>query len=157
MNAWLQALSERERRLVIFGAVGAVLLLVFAVMFPLGRSVASAHNRIAQKQQDLAWMKGVAPQLAAAGSVAAPPTTQESLIVLIDRSARELGLGANLTSSEPSGQGGLRVRLEKAPFDILVGWLARLSDQNGIKVESATVDGAGEPGVVNASIVLRSP
>jgi general secretion pathway protein M len=156
MNAWLQSLSERERRMVIFGAIGAVALVIFAVVFPLSRSVASAHERIEKKQQDLTWMKGVAPQLAAVGPIAAPPESQESLIVLIDRSARELGLGGSLTSSEPSGQGGLRVRLEKAPFDIMVGWLARLADQNGIRVESATVDGAGEPGVVNASIVLRT-
>jgi len=156
MGAWLQSLSERERRMVMFGGIAAIALLIVAVIFPLSGSVSKAHRRIEQKQQDLAWMKGVAPALAAAGPLAKPPENQESLIVLIDRSARELGLGSSLTSSEPSGPGGLRVRLEKAPFDILVGWIARLSDQNGIRVESASVDGAGEPGVVNASLVLRT-
>jgi general secretion pathway protein M len=156
MNAWLQSLSERERRMVMFGGIAAVVLLIVAVIFPLEGNVTKAHARIEQKQQDLAWMKGVAPALASAGPLAQPPQNQESLIVLIDRSARELGLGASLTSSEPSGPGGLRVRLEKAPFDILVGWIARLADQNGIRVESASVDGAGEPGVVNASLVLRT-
>jgi general secretion pathway protein M len=156
MGAWLQSLSERERRMVIFGGIAAVVLLIVGVLFPLESSVTKTHARIQQKEQDLAWMKGVAPTLAAAGPLAAPPENQESLIVLIDRSARELGLGASLTSSEPSGPGGLRVRLEKAPFDILVGWIGRLADQNGIRVESASVDGAGEPGVVNASLVLRT-
>jgi general secretion pathway protein M len=156
MGAWLQSLSERERRLVTIGGAVALVLLIFAVIFPLEGSVSKAHERIDRKQQDLAWMKGVAPQLAAAGPLVKPPENQESLIVLIDRSARELGLGPSLTSSEPSGPGGLRVRLEKAPFDILVGWIARLADQNGISVESASVDGTGEPGVVNASLVLRT-
>ena len=156
MGAWLQSLSERERRMVIFGGIAAVVLILVGVIFPLEGSVSKAQDRIEHKEQDLAWMKGVAPTLAAAGPLAKPPENQESLIVLIDRSARELGLGSSLTSSEPSGPGGLRVRLEKAPFDILVGWIARLSDQNGIRVESASVDGAGEPGVVNASLVLRT-
>jgi type II secretory pathway component PulM len=47
------------------------------------------------------------------------------------------------------------VRLEKAQFGMLVGWLARLAEQNGIRVESATIDNAGEPGIVNAGLVLR--
>ena len=156
MGAWLQSLSERERRMVIFGGIAAVVLILAGVIFPLEGSVSKAQDRIEHKEQDLAWMKGVAPVLAAAGPLAKPPENQESLIVLIDRSARELGLGSSLTSSEPSGPGGLRVRLEKAPFDILVGWIGRLYDQNGIRVESASVDGAGEPGVVNASLVLRT-
>jgi len=156
MGAWLQSLSERERRMILFGGLAAVVLLIFAVIFPLESSVTKAHARIETKQADLVWMKGVAPRVAASGSLVKPPDNQESLIVLIDRSARELGLGASLTSSEPSGPGGLRVRLEKAPFDVMVGWIARLSDQNGIRVESASIDGAGEPGVVNASLVLRT-
>ena len=76
--------------------------------------------------------------------------------VVVDRAAREAGLGESLTSSEPSGAGGLRVRLEKAPFDIMVGWLARLADQHGVRVESATIDSASEPGLVNAALVLRT-
>jgi type II secretory pathway component PulM len=47
--------------------------------------------------------------------------------------------------------------LEKAPFDALVGWVARLSQQNGVQIESATIDSAGEPGLVDASLVLKSP
>jgi type II secretory pathway component PulM len=156
MGGWLQSLSERERRMVLFGGIAAIALIIVGIIFPLEGSVSKVQARIEQKQQDLAWMKGVAPAVAAAGPLVKPPENQESLIVLIDRSARELGLGPSLTSSEPSGPGGLRVRLEKAPFDILVGWIARLSDQNGIHVESASVDGAGEPGVVNASLVLRT-
>jgi general secretion pathway protein M len=156
MNAWLQSLSERERRMVMFGAAIAVVLLVVAVIFPLDRSVSQAQTRVEQKQEDLTWMRGVAPQVAASGPAVVAPSSQENLIVLIDRSARESGLGTALTNSEPSGQGGLRIRLEKAQFDIVVGWLARLSEQNGIGVESATVDSAGTPGIVNASIVLRT-
>jgi type II secretory pathway component PulM len=76
--------------------------------------------------------------------------------VVVDRAAREAGLGTALTSSEPSGAGGLQVRLEKAPFDAIVGWLARLSEQDGIRVDSATMDNSGQPGVVNAGIVLHT-
>jgi len=75
--------------------------------------------------------------------------------VLVDRSARESGLAQSLTGSQPSGDGGLRVQLEKAPFNAMVTWLARLAQTNGVRVESASVDMAGEPGLVNAGVVLR--
>ena len=155
MMEWYQSLSERERRFVLIGGIAAVLVLIFGVLWPLDQSVARAHARIAHKQSDLAWMRSIAPQLAAAGFMA-PVSDTRSLIVVIDNSAREAGLGTALTSSEPAGPGGLRVRLDKAPFDILVGWLARLSEQHGIRVDSATIDGAGAPGLVNAGVVLQT-
>jgi general secretion pathway protein M len=140
-------LSPRERRLVTVGAVVGVLLLVFGVLIPLDRSVAHA-------QQRLAWMQSVAPELQ---SAAPPPaTTGESMLVIIDRSARESGLAGSLAGSEPAGPGSLSVRLEKAPFDTLVAWLARLAQQNGVTIDSATIERAGEPGKVNAALVLHA-
>lgn len=151
------ALSEREKRMVIIGGAVAVVLLLLAVVLPLHRSVNRANERVEHKQADLAWMRKVAPQLANAGPPAGDrPVTQDSLLVVVDRAAREAGLGEALTSSEPSGPGGLRVRLDKAPFDTLVGWLARLADRHGVRVESANIDGANEPGLVNAALVLHA-
>lgn len=152
----LDTMNERERRMVMFGGIAAVALILLGIVLPLDRSVWSAQDRIGKKQADLAWMQTVSPELSAAGPAVSKPATQESLIVVVDRAAREAGLGKSLTSSEPSGPGGLRVRLEKAQFGIVVGWLARLSEQHGIQVESATMDTAGEPGTVNAGLVLRA-
>jgi general secretion pathway protein M len=150
----LERLSERDRRMVMFGAVAVVLIVIIAVVLPLNSSVAKAQDRIARKQSDLAWMQSAAPELAAAGPAVARPQSQESLLITVDRTAREAGLAKSLTSSEPAGK-GLRIRLEKAPFDIVVGWLARMADQNGIRVESASIDKSGDAGVVNAGIVLQ--
>jgi general secretion pathway protein M len=148
------ALSQRQQQLIIGGVVLAVVLFIIAVLVPLDHSVTSAQQRLAKKRADLAWMQGVAPELATAP--APPSDSGESLLVIIDRSARESGLGGSLTGSEPGLGGSLSVRLQKAPFDTLVAWLARLAQQNGVVVDSATIDGAGAPGLVNAAVVLRS-
>jgi general secretion pathway protein M len=150
----LDRLSERERRMVIIGAVALVLILVVGVVLPLNSSVAKAQDRVARKQADLAWMQSAGPELAAAGPAAESPQSQESLLITVDRTAREAGLAKSLTSSEPAGT-GLRIRLEKAPFDIMVGWLARLADQNSVRVESASIDKSGDAGAVNAGLVLQ--
>ncbi len=155
MKLSLDTLNERERRMVLIGGIAAVALLIFGVLLPLDSSVSKAQERVGKKQADLVWMRAVGPELASAGPTIARPSSQESLLVVVDRAARESGLGSALTSSEPQGPGVLRVRLEKAQFDIMVGWLARLADQNGISVDTANIDGAGAPGVVTASFVLR--
>ena len=148
-------MSERERRMVLFGGIAVVALLIFGVVVPLDSKVSQAQHRIAQKTSDLAWMRQNAPELAAAGPIRVP--SGESLLAIADRSARESNLGSSIAGSDPSGTGGLRMRLEKAPFDTLIAWLARLSEQNGVRVESATIDGSGTPGTVNAAIVLHTP
>jgi general secretion pathway protein M len=155
MKFSVETMNERERRMVLFGGIAAVALLIFGVLLPLNSSVSKAQARVGKKQADLVWMQAVGPELAASGPTVARPSSTESLLVVVDRAAREAGLGNSLTSSEPQGPGLLRVRLEKAPFDIMLGWLGRLGDQNGISVETANIDRAGAPGIVTASIVLR--
>jgi general secretion pathway protein M len=141
---------------VMFGGAGALVLAILGIVLPLNGSVSRAQERIAQKQQDLAWMQSVAPELADAGPASATPATGRSLVIVVDRAAREAGLSSSLVSSEPSGADGLRVRFEKARFDLLVGLIVRLAEQHGTRVESASVDGAGAPGLVNAGLILRA-
>jgi len=148
------ALSERERRLVIGGAAVLLAIIIFGILVPLDRSVSHTKQRLARKAADLVWMQDAVPELAAA---APPPAASgESLLVVVDRSARESGLAGALSGSEPGTAGSLTVRLEKAPFDSLVAWLARLAQQNGVVVDSATIEKAGAPGLVNAALVLHA-
>jgi general secretion pathway protein M len=156
MNLSLNSMSERERRMVYVCGVVAVLVLIFVVIVPLDRSVAATKHRVEQKTTDLAWMRSVAPQLAALGPGPVAAASKDSLLVVIDRSARESNLASSMVGSSPSGTGALRVRFEKAPFDTLVAWLARLSEQQGIRVDSAQIDDAGKPGLVNAAVVLST-
>jgi type II secretory pathway component PulM len=155
LPASLRALAPRDRRTLLIGGIAAAVLLVLAVILPLDRSVSRLHDRVARKQTDLVWMRNAAPEIAAAGPVRS--VSGESLIVVVDQSAHEAGLGGSLAGSQPSGRGSLSVQLEKAPFDTLVAWLARLSQQNGVQIASATIDSAGSPGTVNAALVLKSP
>jgi type II secretory pathway component PulM len=151
MRAWYAGLADRERRFVNLGAVAAGVLVLLGVIFPLNRGIAQSRQRVATKQLDLAFIQQVTPELQAAGP--ASGANGPSLVVIIDSSARESGLGKSLSSSEPTSEGGLRIRLEHAPG--LVAWLARIAQQHGVRVESAEIEQAGEPGLVNASLVLK--
>jgi general secretion pathway protein M len=158
LQAWLASLSERERRMVTWGGIGAAVLLFFgAAVLPLYAAAGRGEQRVEQKRQDLEWMRSVAGELRAAGPAQAQGATGQSLIVIVDESARASGLGSALTGTQPSGTGGVRVRLEGAAFDIAVAWLASLERQYGLVIESATVDRGAQSGVVNVSVVVKSP
>ena len=160
MNAlgqWLDGLAPRERNLV-YAAAGllAVALVYLIVVLPVTTAAKHRAARIEQKSADLAWMRQVAPQVAAASAAGDATAGGESLVVLVDRTGREAGLGGAIRDQSPSGEHALRLRLEAAQFDVLVVWLTNLQQQYGVRVEAATIDAAGAPGLVNASITLSN-
>lgn len=155
MREWFDNLSERDRKFVTYGAGAVVLLVLLGIIVPLNRNIAVARERVTRKQSDLQFIQSVAPQLASAGPSAAGSGGAD-LVVLIDSSARESGLGKSLTNSQPTGDKGLRVRLDRVAFDAMVAWLSRLSQQHGVRVESAEIETAGEAGLVNAGLVLKA-
>ena len=159
MNAlrqWLDGLATRERNLVyVAAALIGVAILYMAIVLPVPTSASRRAARIEQKAADLQWMQQVAPQLiaaAASGSAA----SNESLVVLVDRTGREAGLGSAIRDQSPAGEHGLRLRLEAASFDALVAWLASLQQQHGVRVDAATISATSAPGLVNANLTLSN-
>jgi general secretion pathway protein M len=152
---YLAKLNPRERRIAIVGGIAALLLLILAILLPLQRHVGAGEQRLERKRDDLVWLRSMAPQLAGLRTSGAPPL-RESLVVVVDRTARQSGLDHALVGSQPSGDGGLNVRLEQTPFDGLVAWLAQLRESYGVRVDSAVVDAGTSAGTVNASLVLHA-
>ncbi len=159
MNArdWLNNLSRRERNLVYAAAALLAIALVYLVLvLPLQTAGKRLEGRVEQKMSDLAWMQQAAGQVSAAAASGGSEAggSDESLVVLVDRTAREAGLGGAVRDQSPSGSNGLRLRLEAAPFDVVVVWLSSLQLQYGVKVDAASVDSTPTSGLVNASVTL---
>jgi general secretion pathway protein M len=158
LKDWFYGLQARERWMV--GGAAVLVLLTVLYLFalaPFYAAVDAQAERVAKKQADLSWMRSVAGDVIALSNDApmAVVPTGESLVVLVDRAARECGLGSSLTGQTPNGANGIRVRLERAEFDKLVLCLANLQQGHAVSIESATIDRTSEPGFVNASLVLN--
>jgi general secretion pathway protein M len=156
LQQYLLGLSPRERTLVIGGSVLALILVVLAIVLPLQSRVSATAERVQQKRNDLVWLRQVAPQLASLQTTRPRGTLTESLAALVDRTAREAGFSKNLAGTQASGDGGLNVRLDKMAFDAMVNWLSQLHERYGVSVDSASVDSAGAPGTITATLVLRA-
>lgn len=151
LRDWYASLAERERQVVAWGGSAAAVLIVAGLIWKLGSAVASAEERVEHRRQDLAWIESVTPQLQA--KPAARPG--ESLTIAVDRMAREGGLGQALAGIEPASPGAIRARFTAASFDALAVLLARLQQERGVLPETASVTATGEPGLVDATLVLR--
>lgn len=158
MKDWFLGLEPRERTMVaIGGAVVLVALLWGLLINPVFSAAAAAERRVETKRDTLAFLRSAAAELAGATNLPAgrPDLAGQSLVVVIDRSARQAGLGAALTNNQPIGEDGIRVRLESASFEAVARWLAAIDQGSGLAIESASFDRAPEAGRVNASLTLR--
>lgn len=158
LKDWFYGLKPRERAIVLGGAILVGLTAIYILaLAPFYNNVATLAESVEQKKADLAWMRSVAGEMQVLGAnqpmIATP--TDESLVVLVDRTAREAGLSSALTGQTPNGETGIRVRLESAAFDMAMMWLANLELSHAVAIESATFDRTSTPGLVNVSLVLN--
>jgi general secretion pathway protein M len=158
LKDWYYGLKPRERAVILGGAILVGLTAIYILaLAPFYSSVAALEESVEQKKADLAWMRSVAGEMQVLGAnqpmIATP--TDESLVVLVDRTAREAGLSSALTGQTPNGETGIRVRLEAAAFDMAMMWLANLELSHAVAIESATFDRTSTPGLVNVNLVLN--
>ena len=151
LEEWYAALAPREQLIVRAGSIVAALLLLLVIVLQLHGAVNRLEKRVATKHADVAYITSVLPELRGAP---APQGGGQSLVTVIDRTTRDAGLSSNLRGADPSGIGGVRVRLEGASFDVLVPWLLRIQREYALRVQSATLEKADAPGRVNANLTL---
>jgi len=154
---WFNGLERRERLLVgVAAGLTIVAVLVIGIARPLSASRTRADIELQEKRAVLADIERVASRFGpnAAARSATSRNSDESLVVLIDRTSRSSGLGAFLKRNEPEGKTAIRLRFENAPFDDLAAWLIDISNTHGVVVTAATTDAAGDPGRVNANLQL---
>lgn len=158
LNSWFRSLKPRERAILLGGSALVVLVAIYTLaLVPFYKSLGAAEDRVARKQGDLAWMRSVAPevQMLGASQPANFMVADESLVLLIDRAARECGLSQSLTGQTPNGDQGIRVRLESAAFDSVVTCMGNLERGHGVRIDNAQFDRTAKPGLVNASLVFN--
>ena len=153
MKDWFDMLQPRERAVLLVGGALAVLILAWSLVWsPLRTATLDMDAMLAEKHGILADAR----RLQALGSPpVAPAAPGESLVLVVDQTHRAHGLGGTLSRNQPDGEDGIRVTFQRVPFAQLVSWLGALQQGHGIVVISANLDGTQQPGLVNASLVLR--
>lgn len=158
LKEWFGKLAPRERLLVSVAAALAVVAVVFSLSFrPLLTAWTAAEARVAEQRSLLAEIEQLARRAGPQRATARPgsgPASGESLVVLVDRSTRERGIGPYLKRNQPEGDAAIRLRLENVPFDQLLEWMADAQARYGLSATAASFDPSGESGRVNSNLVL---
>jgi type II secretory pathway component PulM len=151
MKAWFANLQPRERLIALGGVVGVLLIAVWFGVMKLHTQTEVLRESVAGKQRMLVDLTRIGTGPAAHPN--APGTNQQTLVVVIDGSAREHGI--TLSTRRPDGPDGVQVAFSNVPFDMLLEWLVALEKQSSVAVESASFTTAKQKGIVNGQLTLR--
>ena len=158
-KTWYLQLQTREQRMLAAGAAALVLLLLYALVWrPLTTRQQTLRVTVKEQQATAQWMQQAArevAQLRAGRPNAGKVPAGQSLLALVDQSAKNSQLGPAMKRVEPEGQTGVRVWFEQANFDDLVVWLEALQRDYGVHVTTLVVERQEAVGQVNARVGLE--
>lgn len=154
-RAWAryEVATPREQALVkVIGVALAVLLIFALIVAPLHGYHSDARAKYLQQNETLAWMQANRALVGTTTSGGARPQG-ESLLSLANQSAR--GLGLTFKRTEPAGERGLNLWLDKVSFNQVVSWLGQLERDYGIVASELAASRREEAGLVDVRITLQ--
>lgn len=160
MPQWLAARSPRERFILALAGVLLVIVLVYGLVWrPVAHHVTGLEKAVRKERVLLQWLEQTAIEIERLRSrhISRGRSKHQSLLALVDQTARQAGLGNSIRRVEPNGKDGVRLRFEAVAFDALMGWLEKIvGDAAGsIRIEALAIDRRDEPGLVDARMTLR--
>ncbi len=160
MKDWFNGLEANERRMLIIGSgLLLVMLLYISIWEPLTSKAETLRVSTTEQTALLTWMRSTAQevkQLRGRSSQQAKPASGQSLLTLVDRTAKSGRLGTALKRVQPDGDARVGVWLEAANFDDLVRWLATLETRHSVHVVSSVFQALETSGNVNARLVFAT-
>jgi general secretion pathway protein M len=152
--AWHRRLPDREQFLFNgFVVLALALLIVAMLLLPAGRYAVNSVSGYQQARDDYRWLQANEKAALKAAAAVAKPVDANSLLSTAVSSARAFGL--EFRRYEPTADGDLRIWLEKARFESLVGWLQDIALRHQLNVDSITVSPEAGNGLVNVRLEIK--
>ncbi|NOZ51566.1 MAG: type II secretion system protein M [Gammaproteobacteria bacterium] len=161
MKEWFNGLEPRERKLLVAAAAIVTIMIVYlAVWDPMVTKLERLKNSTQQQQVLIAWMEDTAREVKQLrqSALRMNPSKKiqgQSLLGIIDRTAKNGKLGSAVKRVKPDGESKAQVWLENASFNDMLAWLEKLQRQQGIRVVTTVIEKQSEAGRVNARLVFR--
>ena len=161
MKAWFAGLEPRERQLLITGGAFLIAMLGYLLIWePLADKNEALRSSYQNSQQLIDWMQDAASEAKALqskikSSGPSGKSKNQSLLGIIDRTAKRNKLGKSVKRVQPDGKTGARVWLEHAVFNDMIKWLEKLQHKEGVRIVTTVIEKQDDPGIVNARLVFQ--
>lgn len=152
MNTWWENLNLRERYIVVFAGLIALIIGFDALVIEQYRAESQILNdKLEQAEQDLMWMKEAVFRL--------PPLGQKNqkvdtgrVVTYVDKQITRLKLKKHMQQMTPIGADSVRLRLTDLDFAKLMT-LFRAID-NALVIKEVRLTAADSDGLINVSVVV---
>jgi type II secretory pathway component PulM len=152
IQAWLEDLEERERRLVIAGAIFLAFFIPFQFIWtPFTNSIEELETQVQEQQEDLLWMKNHINEVRQLSISANTRGNNRAIYGVVERSARQK-FGDRIRVKQEAN--GVRVEITESRFDDIIIWLDDLYFRNKVNIIDFRINRENEQGIVSARILL---
>lgn len=159
MKQWWHNLTPREQKVVMFGAIILLIMIVhFFIWSPLSDSVDLLKQNVSQDRDLLTWMKLNLPRIDTTkiGAKSAQPVNPADMFATVQQSIATSGLKSETQNIEQQKVGTIKVSFNAVGFDNLMNWLIILHRDFGITPIEVHLDRIAEEGTVKGEVLLQS-
>ena len=148
----LKQLAPREQLVLGIGTLLAIAIIGWSFVWsPLRNGADELDSEVAERSQQVVDLMRAA-NLDASSTAGSILEGTRSLIVLVDETARPLGL--EFTRTNLDGADAIRVSFADARFDRLIEWLISLQQAHGVTVVTASFSRTRSSGLVTGQVQL---
>lgn len=158
MKDWFESLEQREKNFVSFGAIAVMATVLYGLVWlPIDKQHKDVTASVNAWQASIGELQPLKGQKAGTQQAPATAGSDQTPVVIVDRTLRARGLDRALQRSQPTTSTGIRVEFENVAFDDLVLWLGDLNAQFAMDVTTGTFSrpNRAEPGRINANLTLE--
>lgn len=161
MKQWWQQLSERERRLLLFGGgLALVLVIYFLIWSPLSEAAQRARTEAYKAAELAAWMQSVSLKLNQGGQQrhrAKQVLSSDQLLSTLDASLKKSALKDTAVNISQGKEESVRLQFENVVFTDLLVWINELWNRYGLQVKRFNASRNEQPGTVRADLSISPP
>lgn len=155
MEAWWKSLTERERYMVIYGAIAlAIAIFYFAFWVPINASIDEMRRTNEQTRDLITWMKNAETEIRQVGQQNVAAKSKVSLLAAIEQSVKRDHVGNPAPAIKQLDQSRVQVTFATVEFIAVVRWLQDVQASAGGKIEKVSMTRTDKYGIVRADVTL---
>ena len=153
MTAYWNNLNERERLVLVLGAIVCAISLFYALIYsPLKQAIYTHTQQLIEKKETLAWLEQMHQQYKPQSATQKLSSTQllRALTEALDKSP----LKSFNYQLQQTGASDIQLSFEQAPYHAFIQWLWSMNQQYSMSIKQLNIEHTKTTGVVKIGLIV---